>query len=149
MGAWQAGHATATRRQPQSSPMSFFYLATPYSKYPEGPEAAHIAACRIAAALMRFRIPVFSPIAHTHLLSVHGDLKDMEIAFWLDADRPMMDAAHGLIVAQLKGWRESVGVTHEIEVFKKAGKPMFYLGADSLLNGPPCLILREQPWASP
>jgi hypothetical protein len=27
----------------------------------------------------------------------------------------------------LEGWQESIGVTHEIEVFTKAGKPIEYL----------------------
>ena len=43
----------------------------------------------------------------------------------MDFDRPMMDAACGLIVLMLPGWAVSARCSHEeIEIFRAAGKPI-------------------------
>jgi hypothetical protein len=105
----------------------FWYLGSPYSKYPSGPEAAFLCAAAIAAELLKQGVPIFCPIAHSHPLAQYGQIDPLDHKIWLPADRPMMDAATGLIVAQMEGWRESYGLTHEIEVFTAAGKPVLYL----------------------
>lgn len=108
----------------------YFYLGTPYSRYPGGIEAGFLAACRATAALIRAGVPVYSPIAHTHPVALAGGMDPLDHSIWLPADRPMMDAAHGLIVAMLPTWAESRGLAHEIEVFEAAGKPIVYLAAE-------------------
>lgn len=105
----------------------YWYAATPYSKYPGGHEAAFIAACQVTATLIRHGQPVFCPIAHSHPIAIHGNLSLTDHNIWLPADRPLMDAAGGILVVMLEGWDESIGVRHEIEVFQKAGKPIAYL----------------------
>ena len=45
----------------------------------------------------------------------------------LPADQPVMDAACGMIVLELAGWDKSVGLHHEINVFKAAGKPIVFM----------------------
>ena len=47
--------------------------------------------------------------------------------FWMKADAPMVAAASGLIVAKMEGWQESAGVEHEIQEFKKTGRPIYYI----------------------
>jgi hypothetical protein len=105
----------------------FWYLGSPYSKYPQGPEAAFVDVSKIAAELLRCGVAIFAPIAHSHPIAEHGGIDPLSHEIWLPADRPMMDAAAGLIVAKMESWRESYGLTHEIEVFTKAGKPVIYL----------------------
>ena len=105
----------------------FYYLGTPYSKYPYGTEAAFETAAAIAGELLKQAVPIFSPIAHSHPLAQYGNIDPLDHKIWLPADRPMMDAAAGLIVAKMEGWRESYGLTHEIEVFTAARKPVLYL----------------------
>jgi hypothetical protein len=105
----------------------YWYLGTPYSRYPKGLEWGLIDASRIAAKLVEHRIPVFSPIAHTHPVAIYGMLDPRDMNTWLWLDTPMMRAAHGLIVAQLPGWHDSVGLTHEITEFKLMEKPIHYL----------------------
>ena len=102
----------------------YWYLATPYSKYPAGLEAAYQEACRAAAWLIRSGVRVFSPIAHTHGVAIHGDLDPLDHKIWLPADRPLMDDACGLIVAMLEGWAESYGIQQEILEFTAAQKPI-------------------------
>ena len=105
----------------------FLYLATPYSKWPAGIEDAYRMACREAARLMRAGVPVFCPIAHTHGVAIHGGIDPLSHEIWLAADRPLMDAACGLIVVRAQGWEESYGIAEEIKVFKAAGKPILYI----------------------
>lgn len=106
----------------------YWYVATPYTLFDGGIELAFEAACRVTAALIRLGVPVFSPIAHSHPIAVHGGIDPRDHNIWLPADAPLMAAAHGLIVAALPRWQESRGVAHEIAAFEAAGKPvvLFY-----------------------
>lgn len=105
----------------------FWYLATPYSKFKPSLEAAFVEAAKQAAILTRAGIPVFSPIAHTHPIAIHGNLDPLDHGIWLEADRTFMEAARGIIVCCMAGWRESYGVKFEIEAFKRMGKPVVYM----------------------
>lgn len=107
--------------------MSFWYLATPYSKYPGGIEEAFKLACREAATLVRAGIRVYSPIAHTHPVATYGEIDPYDHGIWLPADAPFMRAAKGLIVLRAESWEDSHGIKCEIEEFQKAGKPVVYM----------------------
>jgi len=102
------------------------YLATPYSKYPAGIEQAFIDASKVAANLMIAGVKVYSPIAHTHPLAVHGNVDPYDHSIWLPFDQAIMDAASACVVAMMPGWRQSKGTAHELEYFEKGGKPVFY-----------------------
>lgn len=104
------------------------YLATPYTKYMGGDiERAFIDAAKLAAELLASGLRVYSPIAHTHPLAIHGNLDPLDHSIWLPFDEAMMDAADCLIVAHMDGWEVSYGIAHEVEFFRKAGKPIFDL----------------------
>ena len=105
----------------------FWYLASPYSKYPEGTQAAFEMACGQAGLLIRAGVPVFSPIAHSHPISEHGGINPLDHDIWLPADKPFMDAARGCIVVMADGWQESYGVKFEIDTFYHAGKPFVFM----------------------
>jgi hypothetical protein len=111
----------------------FFYVATPFSLYSGGHEAAWRMACRVTAELLRAGVPAFSPIAHSYPVALHGGIEQTDLAFWLGADRPMMDAAKSLIVVQAAGYIESRGVQAEIAVFVAAGKPVHFMRFDPLV----------------
>lgn len=107
--------------------MKLCYLATPYSKYADGLEAAFQLACRHAALLIRNGIPVFSPIAHSHPIALGGGLDPLSHDIWLAADRPLMEACDVLVVVMAEGWEDSFGVRHEIDVFSRAGKRIVWM----------------------
>ncbi len=107
--------------------MTYWYLASPYSKYPHGLGAAFSLACREAGRLMKARIPVFSPIAHTHPIAGMCAIDPLAHEFWMATDKPMMDAARGLIMLQADGWWESKGMQIELETFRAAGKPVTWM----------------------
>lgn len=107
--------------------MSFFYVATPYSKYPLGLEVAFRDACRETALLIAAKIPAFSPIAHSHPIAKYSGMDALDHSIWLPADKPMMDAACGIVVVMMDGWGDSVGIEHEVAAFAKAGKPVVFM----------------------
>lgn len=102
--------------------MSFYYLATPYSKFPDGINAAFRAACEQTALLVRSGIPVFCPIAHTHPVAIHGGIDPFSHDIWLPADQPFMEQACGLIFCKLPSWEISYGMNAEREYFQRVGK---------------------------
>lgn len=108
------------------------YLATPYTKYHLGIEAAFVHAAEISARLLQHGVRVYSPIAHTHPLAVYGKLDPTDHKIWLPFDEAMMDAADCLIVAHMRGWDASFGVKHEMEFFAKQNKPIVHISPTSL-----------------
>jgi hypothetical protein len=115
------------------------YLATPYTKYRAGIDAAFMDAAALAAKLLKLGVKVYSPIAHCHPMSQYGGIDPTDHSIWLPYQEVLMAKADALLVAQLQGWRESFGVAHEIEFFSKSSKPVFYL--DTVLTR-----VGEIPW---
>jgi hypothetical protein len=107
--------------------MSFYYLASPYSKFPHGVHKAHQLACEATALLVQNGIPVFSPIAHTHDVAIYGKLDPCAHTLWMPADRPFMLAAKGIIVLRLEGWEDSYGVQLELDHFVFNHKPIHWM----------------------
>ena len=105
----------------------FLYLATPYSKHPEGIDAAFRYACHAAGRLLSRGVKAFSPIAHSHPIAIHGNVDPLSHEIWLAADRPFMQAARGMIVVMMPGWETSYGVQQEIAAFNEMQKPIHYL----------------------
>jgi len=106
---------------------AFWYLATPYSKYPDGIDEAFKLACRATADLIRAGVRVYSPIAHTHPVAIHGGIDPYNHAIWIPADEPFMHHACGLIVLCADAWTESKGIGIEVAEFEKVGKPVVYM----------------------
>lgn len=105
----------------------YWYVATPYSRYPDGTEAAFEEACRVAGWLIANRVHVYAPITATHPIAINALLDPFDHDLWLPADEPMMDAARGLIVVEMKGWEESYGMKVEQARFITVGKPIIHL----------------------
>lgn len=109
-----------------------YYLATPYSKYPKGLEHAFRDAARLTARLLVEGLKVYSPIAHTHPIAIHGGLDPLAHDVWLPFDEAIMAKADALLVAHMEGWNDSFGIAHEIGVFKQADKPIYHLFLEPL-----------------
>lgn len=103
------------------------YLGSPYSKYPDGIEAAYRDVCRVAANLLRAGVTVYSPIAHTHGVATHGEIDPYDHKIWLPADQIMIDVSAALLIAKMDGWQESFGLKYEVEAFARQGKPIFLI----------------------
>lgn len=107
--------------------MTLGYLATPYSRYPRGLEAAFMDAAELCARLMQIGVHCYSPIAHTHPVAMYGHIDPLNHAIWLPFDEQIMERCDVLIVAHMDGWQESKGIAHEIKFFEQMGKPIFDL----------------------
>ena len=108
------------------SKFTYWYVATPYTRFPAGLEAAFVLAARSAGDLMKEGIPVYAPIAHTHPVAVYGEMDKVDHDLWVRVDQPLLDAASGIIVVTAESWEISRGVAHEIRVMEKSGKPVVY-----------------------
>lgn len=111
---------------------ALIYVGTPYTKYVGGIDQAFTDACKLTARLMREGLKVYSPIAHTHPLAIHGGLDPLDLSIWLPFDGAMIDKSDAMIVAMLADWETSTGIRHEIQAFTEAGKPVFFLRPDDL-----------------
>lgn len=104
----------------------FWYVATPYSKYPGGIFTAYDMAVAVRGWLSVQRIPNFLPIVHSHPVAIACGLDPLDHNIWLPDDAPFMTAAGGLIVVKMDGWDTSYGIEQETAAFAAAGKPIHY-----------------------
>jgi hypothetical protein len=105
----------------------FFYLATPFSKNPLGIDAAYRMACIARGYLVRAGIPCFSPIVHSYPVAFVCNIDPSSHDIWLPAERPILEAAFGLIVYGAEGWDQSYGIGEEIKAFVKDNKPIRFM----------------------
>lgn len=109
------------------------YVATPYSRYPAGIEAAFVDAAKLTAKLLTCGFWCYSPICHTHPLAIYGNLDPLDHDIWLPFDKAMMTAADSLLVAHMDGWDTSFGIAEEVKFFEGSGKPIYDLDPATLV----------------
>lgn len=117
-------------RQRQLS-REFWYLATPYSRYPHGKDTAHHVACEVAARCFKAGILVFAPIPHGHAIATIGKLEG-DFDTWERFDIAMLSVAAGLIVVKMEGWDKSDGIAREKAWCEANGKPIIEMDEDGL-----------------
>lgn len=103
------------------------YLATPYSKFERGLDAAFREACVLTARLIKTGIAVYCPVVQSHFLAIHGNIDPLDQEFWGKFNLPMLRVCRTLIVAHMNGWDQSTGIAQEIEFFEKRARPIFDL----------------------
>ena len=109
------------------------YAATPYTRYNRGLVGAYLDACRICSSIyLAYKAPLFSPIAYCHGMTTHGDLPAIDHHFWMEFNRPFIEACGALIIVKMDGWDESAGIADERRMFKMAGKPIYFLDPETL-----------------
>lgn len=105
----------------------YWYLATPYTKYEEGLEAAYIEASTAAGVLLKQGVHTFCPIAHSHPIAAYGDIEPTSHKIFMPLDHQFMTPAHGLIVVMMPGYEKSKGIRIEYDTFNEQGKPIYFL----------------------
>lgn len=106
------------------------YLCSPYTN-----KSRHIMDYReeqvsITAARLTHKLGVtfFLPITQSaRMSSLMPGLFGHTFATWKDIDLDAIDHSDEVWVLKLPGWRESIGVTAEINHAKKKGKPVKYI----------------------
>lgn len=115
-------------RAPKVWPL--IYLASPYSHPDPAMRVARFeSACRATSRLMKTGMLVFSPIAQSHSVAIHGGTP-VDWAFWEAYDTAVLAGCGKLLVLKLDGWDRSVGVGAEINIMLRAGKPVEYIEPD-------------------
>ena len=101
------------------------YLASPYT-HPDAQvrEARFRAACRKTADMLRDGVLTYSPIVHSHPLSLLGLPGDWP--FWAAHNERMLESSSALHVLQLPGWEESRGIQAEVQIAGGLHLPVRY-----------------------
>lgn len=103
------------------------YLAVPYSHPDEAVRLQRFETVTLVSALLiKQGVVNFSPITQSHEQAESHDLPG-DWAFWETVDKVFLDRCDELYVLALPGWKDSVGVTAEIEHMKNSGKPIRYV----------------------
>lgn len=108
------------------------YLATPYTRFEGGPQRAFEQAAQLAGRLLVVGVKVYSPIVNGHAIAKHSGLDPLDHAVWLPFNQAMLERAEILLVAHMRGWKESEGVTYEIDFCRRAGTPIYDLDPQTL-----------------
>lgn len=106
----------------------YWYMATPYRRYPGGLDAAAVRAAEFAAQLIDRGVNVYSPIVHSHEIARFTKLSPMDDR-WLEIEMAFMRPAKGLIVIKMSCWDTSTGIASERAWFKAMRRPIFILDA--------------------
>lgn len=115
----------------------FYYLCTPYSKYPKGLEAAEEAASKWGAFLLCSGIPTFGPIIHgdriKNSIIKFGKKERIDSKIWLELDRGFIEKSAGLIIVKEETWDDSVGIQQEIKWAHSKRKPIYFINIENSL----------------
>jgi len=104
------------------------YLASPYSDPdPAVRQQRFEAACRAAAALLAKGQPVFSPIAHSHPIALHGGLDPLDHHIYMPTDQAVLCMCSEVVVLMLPGWDKSQGLLAEIRAAVRRRMPVAYM----------------------
>lgn len=103
------------------------YLASPYSHDDSSiKELRYQQAIKAAGYLIDRSIHVFSPIVHSHPITVNRNLPG-DWNYWREYDEFMIRSFDMLYVLCEDGWKESAGVDAEMGMAITLNKPVFYM----------------------
>jgi hypothetical protein len=81
---------------------------------------------KFAAQIMAAELLVYSPITHSHPMTLHEALPGTW-AYWERMDREMLSICSELWIMKLDGWEESEGLQHEIRIAREMHKPVVFI----------------------
>lgn len=110
----------------------YWYIATPYSKYKDGLEAAWNAALFADIQLQNLGIRTFGPIRISHPIAMMTGLDPYDYDIWVPMNKPFIDKAHGMVIVTFPGWEDSTGIAEEIKIVASQSKPIFLLDPKTL-----------------
>ena len=112
------------------------YLAGPYTAKGEQAEtdlrkqltqgARFNMLTKFAAQIMAAELLVYSPITHSHPMTLHEALPGTW-AYWERMDREMLSICSELWIMKLDGWEDSEGLQHEIAIANRCEMPVVYI----------------------
>lgn len=106
----------------------FWYMATPYTRFPAGHEAAYIEASKAAGLLLKAGVPIFPAIPSVHRAAQQTPgLDPTDGEFWYRVLLPYLRLSFGLIIVKMSAWDTSVGIGREQVDTDRDRKPILYM----------------------
>jgi len=103
------------------------YIASPYSSNDEVlRNTRYEQAIDYGVYLMSQRINAFSPIAYGHQFSLKHSVP-IDHEWWLSFNEHMLINSTAMHVLTLHGWKESLGIHHEIKFASRHQIPIKYI----------------------
>ena len=103
------------------------YLACPYwDDDPEIRQGRYELVTELAGVYEARGVRVFSPITHSHPIEQQSGVH-RDHSYWMPIDLKVLSICDQLDVLMLDGWRESEGVSQEIEFAEERGIHITYL----------------------
>lgn len=93
--------------------MTIIYVASPYSGTVEERSERYQEVMKYVAWLIKGGHTAFSPIVHSHTLSIEHDTPS-NFEFWQNYCLDLIDMCDIIYVLTMDGWQDSVGVQGEI-----------------------------------
>ncbi|HLH88257.1 MAG TPA: DUF1937 family protein [Xanthobacteraceae bacterium] len=106
------------------------YLACPYThSCADIREQRFVAATKAAASLIQSGYIVFSPVTMTHPIDsiIAGFDGTLGSEFWVSFDEAFMEVCAEMAILPLDGWRESSGISREIDFFIQRKRRVWFL----------------------
>jgi hypothetical protein len=105
----------------------FLYLASPFRGYLPNLYKPYEISREAQGALWKMNVNVFSPIACFYPTAQWEEVDLIDHEWWMNHDRPYMQAARGCIVLKVDGWDTSEGIAEEIAFFEKRNSNIYSL----------------------
>lgn len=113
---------------------TLIYLAAPFTHKDQWVKSLrNLIITTIGAKLISEGYHIFSPITESAEYVKFFDNITTDWEFWQEHDCLMLDRCDQLWVLTLKGWKESIGVTAEIEYAKQKNKLIRYINPLTIL----------------
>jgi hypothetical protein len=107
--------------------MQITYLMSPYTHNKrEIMRKRYEQAIKVVYALTAENRLIFSPVVYCHPIALTCKIAP-EYHLWKTFNTKMVSISDEGIVLQLKGWIDSVGIRHELDLFRKAKKSIYYI----------------------
>lgn len=115
--------------------MFLYYLASPYTHKNKEIQKKRLKDISIIGSeLTKKGVLCIHPIASSATLVKHGSMKGC-FDTWATLDLEYVRRCDAVLVADLDGWKESIGVTAEIEYARSHSKGVFILDHKKALKG--------------
>jgi hypothetical protein len=110
------------------------YLMGPYSHKDYGiRQRRYNQLTQYAAKIAHSGLTVFSPITHSHPMTLHETLPG-EWAYWKRQDEAILRICREAWQMEIKEWEQSVGCTAGREIAESLGIPVVYIDPERLVD---------------
>ncbi len=111
---------------------SLIYLASPYTLYAKGLQAAFADVTELAGKLVKQGFNILAPITYGHPLTTQGSVNAIDEKIWYPLNDAFLHKSDCLLVARMTGHQSSKGIAREIRYFEMVGKPLYFIHPETL-----------------